>query len=283
MRIEKTQRRLFKGFTLVELLVVIAIIALLIAILLPVLNKAKKAADSVVCQSSQKQVMTALIMYCTENKQLIPIPPSIGEGFNHPNPTMYNMDTSYAAGVLRFDVGGLWPCIAPGFKPNPNAATTVLKGLNSIDKVMNCAGEPRDGRVYKLGGGTSFVVPRNFSYSWNVQIRPQGLLPGPLVSVGAVSVRKMTKIRSSSHKILMIEEAAPNDGVCWIHYEMRDADDAPAWRHNGRASFGFADGHCESLTPPDIGWQPILSGSTIIDSFPQNKPRCDYYFRLDLP
>jgi len=281
MRIEKPQRRLFKAFTLVELLVVIAIIALLIAILLPILNKAKKAADSVACQSNMKQVMLALIMYCTENKQIIPIPPSIGNGPGSVA-TMYNMDTTYQAGVIRYDVGGLWSYISPGFKQNPNPAV-VLKGPASLDKVMNCPGEPRDGRVYKLGNNTSFIVPRNFSFSWNVQVRPQDLLPDALKGIGALSVRKITKLKGSSHKILILEEAAPNDGVCWVHYEMRDVDDAPAWRHNGRGSFAFADGHCESLTPPDIGWQAIRSGSTIVDSFPQNKTKCDYYFRLDMP
>jgi len=157
----------------------------------------------------------------------------------------------------------------------------VMKGPASLDKVMNCPGEPREGRVYKWGRGTSVIVPRNYSFSWNVQIRPT--IPQELTNAGAKPTQKMTKIKGSSHKILLLEEAAPNDGVCWIHFEMTDADDAPAWRHNGRGSFGFADGHCESLYPTDIGWQRIMSGSTVRDAFPQNKPKCDYYFRLDMP
>jgi len=45
-----------KAFTLVELLMVISIITLLMAILLPTLAKAKKLAESTVCQSRLKQL-----------------------------------------------------------------------------------------------------------------------------------------------------------------------------------------------------------------------------------
>jgi prepilin-type N-terminal cleavage/methylation domain-containing protein/prepilin-type processing-associated H-X9-DG protein len=290
MRINTTERRSFRGFTLVELLVVIAIIALLIAILLPVLGKAKKAAESVSCQSNMKQVMTAFMMYTMENKQNMPVPPSIGDTYNPTAPApnwwnhsmMYYMDTTppYTAGIVRYDAGGLFPYISPGFKQAPTASP-IKPGPASLERVLTCPGEPKEGRTYKLG--PIFVVPRNFSYSWNVQIRPAAAIPGPLLTAGGVAVRKITKVKGSSHKILLLEEAAPNDGVCWIHYELQDPHDAPAWRHNGRASFGFADGHVESLTPPDIGWQAIRSGSLIIDSFPRIKIKCDYYSRLDQP
>lgn len=48
------------GFTLIELLVVISIIALLIAILLPALSAARDAAQSIGCQSNERQLATSM-------------------------------------------------------------------------------------------------------------------------------------------------------------------------------------------------------------------------------
>jgi len=64
-----------RAFTLIELLVVISIIALLISILLPALRRARETARVMLCATHQRQIVTALATYATdENGQL---PPSI--------------------------------------------------------------------------------------------------------------------------------------------------------------------------------------------------------------
>ncbi len=56
-----------KGFTLIELLVVIAIIALLMALLMPSLQRAKKQARGVLCQSNLRQWGLYFSLYADDN------------------------------------------------------------------------------------------------------------------------------------------------------------------------------------------------------------------------
>jgi prepilin-type N-terminal cleavage/methylation domain-containing protein len=67
-----------RGFTLIELLVVIAIIAILAAMLLPALGKAKLKTQGVYCMNNGKQMMTAIHMYGSDNKDLLPPNPDDG-------------------------------------------------------------------------------------------------------------------------------------------------------------------------------------------------------------
>ena len=56
-----------KGFTLIELLVVIAIIALLMSILMPALQRVRKTAKAVICQSNLHQWGISFSSYAEEN------------------------------------------------------------------------------------------------------------------------------------------------------------------------------------------------------------------------
>jgi prepilin-type N-terminal cleavage/methylation domain-containing protein len=61
-----------KGFTLIELLVVIAIIALLLAILMPALQKVKRASQAIVCRSNLKSIGMAALLYAEDHEQTLP-------------------------------------------------------------------------------------------------------------------------------------------------------------------------------------------------------------------
>ncbi|MCS6918991.1 MAG: DUF1559 domain-containing protein [Fimbriimonadales bacterium] len=61
-----------RGFTLIELLVVIAIIAILAAILFPVFAQARESARQTTCASNMNQLGKAILMYATDNEQVLP-------------------------------------------------------------------------------------------------------------------------------------------------------------------------------------------------------------------
>ncbi len=62
-----------QGFTLIELLVVIAIIAILAGLLVPAITFARKLANKSACGNNQRQIVTSLIMYTSDNESGWPI------------------------------------------------------------------------------------------------------------------------------------------------------------------------------------------------------------------
>src|SRR5258708_29528900 len=99
------------AFTLIELLVVIGIIALLLAILLPALNKVRENARAIKCASNERQIMVAMFTYASENKNKLPIFPTIPD---------QNVTTPYLAmvmeslGTYSYIKGTLWTYVGRG-------------------------------------------------------------------------------------------------------------------------------------------------------------------------
>ena len=258
------------GFTLVELLVVIGIIAVLVSMLLPALNRAREQARSIVCQANMKQLLLAFNMYVSEHKGATPLfPPVPGTYPGTDGPTRSLAYYTDGGGNLRYDVGALWPYVSTGPR-RPVDATAPPP--NALYGVMNCPSDtpPRAG----------FSPFRNFSYSWNAQFwNITGYGYGPNFAVGDTHpVSRINHIRESSHKIILEEEVAPNDGWSVIGLGPGNPADTPAFRHIGRGSWGFADAHVESLQPADIGYSTVQNPSQ--PEVPVNTNRIAYYFHL---
>ncbi|MBS1721785.1 MAG: type II secretion system protein [Armatimonadetes bacterium] len=81
-----------RGFTLVELLTVMAIIAILAAMLLPVLQSARKAAYKTVSSKNLQQLSAAVMVYVSDNDQVCPPVFSHGEPMNGGQQEIYGTD-----------------------------------------------------------------------------------------------------------------------------------------------------------------------------------------------
>jgi prepilin-type N-terminal cleavage/methylation domain-containing protein/prepilin-type processing-associated H-X9-DG protein len=226
-------RRQHKGFTLVELLVVIGIIALLMSILLPALNKARENARQVKCANNMRNVWYACIMYANENKDTLPIPPRIENNQQMSD----NLAIVMAAmGVYDFDHGALWSYVSQSHI----ARVEVFQCPTDIDAF-------RPVMKGTISGTSSYE--RNFTYSWNAQLRGSDNSSDNYASATGI---KLGSIRMPGQKIVFLEEQFPNDGCAFI--ATQDGDDLLSNRHLKRGNQTFADGHTEAVFPEDLGF-----------------------------
>jgi prepilin-type N-terminal cleavage/methylation domain-containing protein/prepilin-type processing-associated H-X9-DG protein len=232
------------GFTLVELLVVIGIIALLISILLPALSRVREQGRSTVCKSNIRQIYYALLNYSNENRFKLPLPSNIGETYaaNPSKPCAFFMMPSPPSGVMDFDNGVLWPYVGPAGNIRP--------------AILNCPSDLGPSRPVS----NTTVGPRNFSYSFNDQLRGSPIYTGI----------KITQIVHPAQKILIVEEAYPND----TNADIATAGVDPLGNHHFSGSNqGFADGHVDNYMPEDLGLQ--TNGGVINPAL--QKQYCDLF------
>lgn len=265
------RNRAHRGFTLVELLVVIGIIALLIGILLPVLSRARDAGNRTACLSNMRQLGMAFVMYTQENKGTFPYNTSFARPGNRLAPSGSSYSAQYGKNkVSNYDfvdpsAGGTdygphpedwvyWQSEnPPSYRDITESAVARFLGGNgssreAIEKLLRC---PTDTEVMNRtnGGAAPGEGPYRFSYTMNANC----------------SFRKVTEVRNSSDKIILVEENYANDGR-WAPSTTSSAD-ALSVRHgsapipggyptsgpqvNGRIAVNipaaFVDGHGEII------------------------------------
>ncbi|MCP4246982.1 MAG: type II secretion system protein [bacterium] len=201
-----------RGFTLVELLVVVSIIALLIAILLPSMQRARKQARTVVCQSNMRSLMQAIYVYAN----------------NHED---------------RLVTAGL----AHGGSVDEHAAwINTLKGCYGNALVARC---PSDKSIHFRIPVEGTTQLRRASYATNYYTVAKIGGRGPYNKLAMIkrpsSTILMTEIAEAG-AFAACDHVHPESW--WANPRTMASEEVQMERHLKRANYSFIDSHVEALT-----------------------------------
>jgi prepilin-type N-terminal cleavage/methylation domain-containing protein len=255
VQLPAVSKRQAAGFTLVELLVVIGIIAVLIAVLLPVLSKARAAANRTACLSNVRQLYNAFLMYSNDNDGYLPTCAAAADSLNFAH---YPEDWIHWEANRNLD---------------DSAIAKYLGRGEQLKTVLRCPADSFDGRAVR-GGIKSGQGPHLFSYHMNSNAGTNFAPYGP------IGRSKISWWRVPATKLLLTEarEAFDVSGR-WSPGQPCTGYTSPLAEHHGRAVFHgnvpgfpemtrgqkrgsnastvFMDGHARSIDQ-DFAFDPNL-------------------------
>jgi prepilin-type N-terminal cleavage/methylation domain-containing protein len=227
-----------RGFTLIELLVVVGIIAILIGIILPVLGKARAAANRTQCLSNIKQLYNGFLMYCNDNHGIFPTCAYAADGVSY---VQYPDDWIWWQKNRNLDDSAIGKYVGRGGK---------LKAL------LRCPADTFEGRLAASVKEGPYLYSYSMSVFMGANFKPYG-------GNWSLAGRRITQWRSPSKKLLLTEmlEAISRDPVVGIADPLTLRHGSSIFHGNvpgnpyllrgtrtGRnASAVFVDGHAEGI------------------------------------
>ncbi len=255
MKSTESRRSRF-GFTLVELLVVIGIIAVLIGILLPALNKARKAAKAAACLSNIRQLGTAFVMYQNQQRRSIPY---------------YTPNATDVAANPDLEGLGLWIGQLRGVYSKIDSSRLCPEAVEIFPRPIT--DDPR-GTAFNCWGGNNkngFIGKQTGSYGFNGWLyapNTTGSRGGP-TSMGAIGTPAYESARFKVPVTKRSTEVPVFADSIWVDF-WPDPNDQPPQppdsltngsynagtmmgriciaRHGRAINVAFADGHAGTVT-----------------------------------
>jgi prepilin-type processing-associated H-X9-DG protein len=223
--------------------VVIGIIAILIGILLPALNKARRAANETACASNMRQMAIATLMYTNEWKYY---PGSYGR-------SSAGLEIAAWPTRIRKYLGGQkvfrCPSQLQDFEWHPNQ-TTEPTAKTTADM----------GYGYNMGESLLGKADAKFTYGYNDwgshQLeKPQRGLGSDIWSANWGEI-KASRVRKGSEMILITDIKADSNNYCF-NVDPKDKKEQPSTIHRGGSNVVYCDGHVEWKHLNDLVlWNP---------------------------
>ncbi|MFA9480127.1 type II secretion system protein [Phycisphaerales bacterium AB-hyl4] len=217
----------FAGFTLIELLVVISIIAVLVGILLPALAHARAAARRAVCGSNIRQLAIANTTYAVDHRDHF-VPGMIEPTSIYINLRRWHGERDHENEAFDPTRGPLWPYFQ----------VDELKECPSFDDYVD---EPGQNAAFESGGGGygyngQYVGTNNLNTVENTAGARVDWFARPTQTVMFTDAAFSRTIAGSPALIEYSFATPPQNSF-------GDAYPAIHFRHHGRASVAWLDGH----------------------------------------